>query len=228
MLSTFPFDPCSSEKILDYSGVPGIFGFHKIVLLTACCFFLLWPRRFPVCSALPPPLTAGAGHPSATSSCSTPPRVLPSRLRLLLSSLVASPTRATATRAVSGRHLLAVVASSLQCLNYHSLARSSTTPTSTCCFANPSVQFLVTELNFAAAVCFLSGRAPPARGQPTADHLRRSQRSYQLPRDLLVLADPLISPNFHWSSVLDERRHRRRRPPPWADRCRYSHTTTTP
>jgi hypothetical protein len=84
------------------------------------------------------------------------------------------------------------VASSLQYLNSLSLARSSTTLTPACCFANSSVQFPVTERHFLAVVSFPSGRAPPARGQPTPDLLRLNQRSHQLPRDLLVLADPLI------------------------------------
>jgi hypothetical protein len=120
------------------------------------------------------------------------------------------------------------VASSLQYLNSLSLARSSTTLTPACCFANSSVQFPVTERHFLAVVSFPSGRAPPARGQPTPDLLRLNQRSHQLPRDLLVLADPLILPNFHWSPDLNERRRRRRRPPPWAARCRYFRAITSP
>jgi hypothetical protein len=177
---------------------------------------------------LPPPFTA-----DATPRAPPPAAVLihasfpydPDPFPLPWWLLPHTPRR---SRAISGRHLFAVVDSPLQCLNFLPLARSSTTSTPTCCSATSRVQFPVTELHSAAAVPFHSGRAQSARGQPTPDLLRPSQLSHQLPRDLLMLDDPLILPNFHWSPVLDERRRRRLRPPPWAARSRYSHTTTTP
>jgi hypothetical protein len=76
MLSTFPFDLCSSRKILDYRGVPGNFKNCKSVRLTPAASSSSAWRRFSSALRLLPPPTAGAAsrapHPATFLSHASP------------------------------------------------------------------------------------------------------------------------------------------------------------
>jgi hypothetical protein len=197
MLNTFPFDPCSSEKTLDYSGVPELFGIYELVLLTPPASSSSGARRFPLCAASAPAARRRSRAPSATSSCKTLPRVIPSQSRLLSSPLVASPTRATTCPSP-----FPAATSSPSWTGYPgaltlSLSRAAAPQ------QHPHAELLLpvsnfpeAERHFLAVVPFLSGRASTARGQPTPDHLRSSQHTHKLTRSPLVLPDHSWSSNF--------------------------------
>jgi hypothetical protein len=175
MLNTFSFDLCSSGENLVYRRVPELFGNHEQVPLTPPCFVFLWHAPLPSlrrsCHRRSPPMPRSELHLQLLHR----PRVISPRSRPLSSPFLASRARATTPRAISGRHLLAVVDSSLPRLNLFPLARSSTTLTPTCCFATPSTQFRATEPHSLAAVFLRSGRAQHARGQPSPAHPRPNQ-----------------------------------------------------
>jgi hypothetical protein len=89
-------------------------------------------------------------------------------------------------------------------LHSFSLARSNTTSIPTFYSATLSAQFRASELHFAAAVLFHSGRARHHRGQPAPAHPRPNQPLRKLPRSLLVLLDHSLPSNSYWNFVSDE------------------------
>jgi hypothetical protein len=149
MLSTFPFDLCSSRKILDYRGVPGNFKNCKSVRLTpaassssACAafpllFFLLCHACCPLCSA-----PAAAAHrrrslPSATSSYISLPRVALYLSHLGSSFSLPSSALDTHTPPPCGRHRAAAVASSTPSAQLLCCARISTPGSSSTYSSHP-------------------------------------------------------------------------------------------
>jgi hypothetical protein len=228
MLNTFSFDLCINGKILVYRRAPE--NFWKSQTRPPDTSLLLLPLAPPLpslCSALPPPLTAGT-EPRAPPQAATRAQVSPRALPPLFPSLPGLARAPRRPRAIAGRHLLVVVDSSLPRLNLLPLARSSTTSTHTCYSTTPSNQFRASEPHFPAAVLLRSGRAQHARGQPSPAHLRPNQHLHKLPCYLLVLDDQLFSSNFHWNFISDEAPPPPPSASPWAARSEPLHATTIP
>jgi hypothetical protein len=112
MLSTFPFDPCSSEKTLVYRGVPELFGIYELVLLTSPASSSSGARRFPLCAAPATTARRRCRVPSTTSCCISLPRVALALFHFCSPPFLAFPALATRTPSLCGRHRAAAVASS--------------------------------------------------------------------------------------------------------------------
>jgi hypothetical protein len=115
-------------------------------------------------------------------------------------------------RASAGRHLLVTVESSPWSLNSLSLARNSTTLTSTSYSSRACVNSRALNHNPPPPFFSCSGNARHPRGQPPSGILRPNQPSCKLSHCSLVLVNPLLPSNCGRSFISDKRRRCRLRP----------------
>jgi hypothetical protein len=172
MLSTFPFDPCSREKILDYCGVPEFFGIYGLVLLTLSASSSSGRAASSSALRLSPPPHRRSGFPSASSCCISLPRVALYLFHLGFSFPLASSALATRTPSPCGRHRAAAVASSNPSASSYVCESISTTGISSTCSNRP----------FASSLPLAPGTPSPSPPERRRAQAHRRPASLQLLR----------------------------------------------